>query len=103
MEMGENSPLISKEASGFMSRVSICESPPERKMKMTDFAFGEELPAAASTEPNRPRFSPSSPSAPARIMARRFKSHLGKEGSEEGICNAGTDHVWCPASGARRV
>ena len=33
--IGLNSPRISSEASGFMSKVSICESPPDKKMKMT--------------------------------------------------------------------
>ena len=35
---GENSPRISTGASGFMSKLSNCDRPPERNMKRTDFA-----------------------------------------------------------------
>ena len=36
---GRNSPRISAGASGFRSKLSSCDNPPERKIKMTEGAF----------------------------------------------------------------
>ena len=70
--MGLNSPRYSRGASGFMSHMSMCDEPPQRKNRIVDFAGC--LRGAAIDVPNaeRPKLNPASPIDDAAMNARRL-------------------------------
>jgi hypothetical protein len=72
--MGRNSPRISGGASGFMSKLSMCEGPPRIQIMMTDLARDGFLPAAAARARPRStsvRLRPANDRVPACRTSRR--------------------------------
>ncbi len=80
--IGENGPRYSEGASGLRSHMSICDEPPHKKKRMTDFAlpppmlFASRSGVFASNGIEEPTDRPAKPVADAIKNARRWSIEL---------------------------
>jgi len=72
--IGENSPLYSTGALGFISHMSICDAPPHRKKRMVDFAGLRRAGSACDPNAAFPNGNPKQAVVEAVIKERRLSA-----------------------------